>query len=152
MTQFKQFLQQKCWSTRSRNLSKIFRHFTKRDISYCWFSIHIYIASTPLPKPHWKITTTPSNILKGTEPNGTAPAPKTSLDTNRRGTEPEGTDSRFSDSVLEPMRIDANHGNPGYPPSPVLPLVQSPTQRLRGSGKWEQNYISQYRKIWEFRL
>ena len=65
-----------------------------------------------IPKPPWKMTTTPSNILKGTEPNGTAPAPKTSLDTNRRGTEPERTDSRFSDFVLEPMRIDANHGNP----------------------------------------
>ena len=51
-------------------------------------------------------------ILKGTELNGTAPAPKTDLDTNRRGTEPERTDSRFIAFILEPMRIDANHRNP----------------------------------------
>ena len=51
-------------------------------------------------------------ILNGTELNGTAPAPKTDLDTNRRGTEPERTDSRFIAFILEPMRIDANHRNP----------------------------------------
>ena len=86
-------------------------------ISYhIYIYIHIIIYGiydyTCIYKPRWKMTTTPSNILKGTEPNGTAPAPKTSLDTNRRGTEPERTDSRFSDFVLEPMRIDANQGNP----------------------------------------